>query len=56
MSLKERKVNAFDQHTINNFLGHHSTSQLLWYRMQKAIYTKYKQVWKQLLSFVYQLV
>ena len=42
MSLKEGRLNIFDQHLINNFLGRRATSRPLWYKLQEATYTKYK--------------
>jgi hypothetical protein len=55
MSLKEGRLNIFDQHLINNFLGRRANSRPLWYKLQETTYTAYKRVWKQLLCFVYRL-
>ena len=55
-SLREDKVNVFDQHRVNSFIPRRSSSRPLWHKLQEPTYLKYKKVWKQLLCFLYRLV
>jgi Orsellinic acid/F9775 biosynthesis cluster protein D len=54
-SLRHEKINIFDQHYVNNFLGWRRITRPLLYKLRPGTYSKYKRIWKQLLCFVYRL-
>jgi hypothetical protein len=55
-SLLRDKVNVFDQHRVNSFIPHRTSSRPLWHKLKEPTYRVYKKVWKQLLCFVYRMV
>jgi hypothetical protein len=55
-SLLEDRVDVFDQHQVNSFLTRRSFKRTLWHKLKEPTYYRYKQVWKQLLCFLYRLV
>ncbi|KFY97507.1 hypothetical protein V500_02040 [Pseudogymnoascus sp. VKM F-4518 (FW-2643)] len=55
-SLKEDRVNVFDQHRVNGFLHRRSAHRPLLHKLKNETYKMYKKVWKQLLCFLYRLV
>lgn len=69
LSIRQREVNVFDLHRVNNFVSSHSAVAVVFSKQQKRAmmrpllsalqedtYKRYKQVWKQLLCFVYRRV
>jgi hypothetical protein len=60
-SVKQGKINAFDQQRINSFLRSGSRSSKasdrpLAYKLKEGTYRKYRKTWKQLLCFVFRMV
>lgn len=69
MSIVQGDVNVFNLHCVNNFVSHYSLIKVvmskykkraiirpLLSKLQEGTYKRYKDVWKPLLYFVYQLV
>lgn len=60
-SIKQGKINAFDQQRINSFLRSGSrtskaSDRPLAHRLKEGTYRTYKKIWKQLLCFVFRMV
>ncbi|KAL5344753.1 hypothetical protein ACLOAV_010150 [Pseudogymnoascus australis] len=60
-SVKQGKINAFDQQRINSFLRSGSrtskaSDRPLAHRLKEGTYRTYKKTWKQLLCFVFRMV
>ena len=53
-SLREDRVNVFDQHRINSFIPRRSHSKALWHKLKEPTYRAYKKVWRQLLCYLYR--
>jgi hypothetical protein len=55
-ALRDNRINPFEQHRISSFISRRPATFALVHQLKEETYHVYKQVWKQLLCFVYRLI
>jgi hypothetical protein len=55
-SIREDKINVFDQHRINSFLRRRTSDRPIVFKLKEGTYKTYKDVGKRLICFVYRLI